>query len=98
MQPEELAQYIRSSGQWNGEPIVLLVCHAGADTTSASPAYRLARELGTEVYAPKTYVWLVDGGLYYVYNTELDVGDPNLEQEIQKTMWNKFTWRGVEPW
>jgi hypothetical protein len=51
-----IADVIRASGIWNGEPILIDACNAGAKI-SASIASQLAFSLKTYVTAPTTMTW-----------------------------------------
>jgi hypothetical protein len=54
-----LATYIQKS-DWNGEPIRLLSCQAGASPTGA--AQNLANKLGVNVIAPSDTLWIFRNG------------------------------------
>jgi hypothetical protein len=52
---KELARLIRLTNFWNGKPLLVDACNAGAEVNGI--ASRLARALGTYVTAPSTQTW-----------------------------------------
>ncbi|SEQ80310.1 hypothetical protein [Lentzea albida] len=69
--PKDLADIIRTSGDWDGEqPIRLLSCQTG--TTPDGFAARLSAELGVEVVAPTKDAWVDDMGNVFASSRHLD--------------------------
>jgi hypothetical protein len=55
-----VADMIRQNPKFDGGPIRLIACRAGA--SDCGPASALATELGVEVMAPSTTVWVYPDG------------------------------------
>lgn len=87
--PADLADEICNSGEWYGEPVVLLACSIGANIYN-TPAHELAYELGCPVYAAKEDVYITRDGFFYVNNCPVDSWrDPVLLYENQEEQWIK---------
>ncbi|GAA2663777.1 MULTISPECIES: hypothetical protein [Actinosynnema] len=69
LSPEQLADIIRSTGDWDGrKPIRLISCNTGTDPGGF--AARLSRELGVEVIAPSKYAWVDEAGNVFASSKE----------------------------
>lgn len=69
--PKDLADIIRSSGDWDGkQPIRLLSCQTG--TKADGFAAKLSQELGVEVVAPTKDAWVDDMGNVFASSTHYD--------------------------
>ena len=69
--PKDVADIIRSSGDWDGrQPIRLLSCQTG--TKADGFAAKLSQELGVEVMAPTKDAWVDDMGNVFASSTHYD--------------------------
>lgn len=69
--PKDLADIIRSSGDWDGQPVRLVSCQTGRNSDGF--AAQLAQELGVDVVAPTKDAWVDDMGNVFASSTHFDV-------------------------
>lgn len=76
LSPRQLADIIRSTGDWDGEkPIRLISCNTGTDPNGF--AAQLARELGADVIAPSKYAWVDEAGNVFASSRESSPDRPD---------------------
>lgn len=76
---KELAAWIRHDPRYvKGMPIYLLCCDTGSGKTCL--AQDLAREMGVEVHAPDTTLWVFEDGSHIVAKSKFFKHEPNKEK------------------
>lgn len=91
----ELARLIRRTNFWNGKPVLIDACNAGAESNGI--ASRLAKTLGTYVTAPSTQTWNYPMGGSAVGQGAFHKLPGILEALPIPDFWRPGTWRTWGP-